>query len=180
MGVRKAGAERLHAVRHFPWGKRVSTSPGAFTRVADSASNSGYGRVMLDGTLTRNVGALAVAFTGAVGASAGRLPVQRAFYIGGLQTVRGQAPQADAVGHAGDSFWLRRAEAGPKWRALRPTLFYDIGWAGPRPEFIHSTHPLSGAGVGLALLDGLLKFDAARGLERGQSWRLDLSFGARF
>ncbi|MEO6879204.1 MAG: hypothetical protein ABI205_12040, partial [Gemmatimonadaceae bacterium] len=106
--------------------------------------------------------------------------LQRAFYIGGLQTVRGQAPQSDGAGHAGDSFWLTRAEAGPKWPAFRPTVFYDIGWAGPRADFVHSTHPLSGAGVGLALLDGLVKLDAARGLERGRSWRFDMSLGARF
>jgi hypothetical protein len=153
---------------------------GAFTRGVDSVRNSGYARLVLDGTVTHSIGSLAVALTGATGASAGDLPVQRQFFIGGLQTVRGQAPSADGVGHMGNSFWLTRAEVGPQWPAFRPTVFYDIGWAGPRADFVRSAHPLSGAGVGIAILGGLLKLDAARGIGPGRSWRFDMSLGARF
>ncbi|MDB4873767.1 MAG: hypothetical protein JWM41_213 [Gemmatimonadetes bacterium] len=153
---------------------------GAFTDGRDSIGMSGYGRLAGDATFTRGLGPLDAALTGAAGTSAGDLPAQRAFYVGGLQTVRGQFARPDGAGRVGDAFWLARVEVGPKSLAARPTLFYDVGWAGRRADFAQPGRPLSGAGVGLSLLDGLLKLDAARGIYPEKRWRFDLSLGARF
>ncbi|HEY9226635.1 MAG TPA: hypothetical protein VIP11_08320, partial [Gemmatimonadaceae bacterium] len=153
---------------------------GAFTNRADSVGTSGYGRVVVDGTLSHHVGAFDVGVTAAAGASVGDVPVQRAFYIGGLQTVRGQIARPTGVGRVGDSFWLARLETGPTWLALRPLVFYDVGWAGPRASFTSPKGPLSGAGFGLTLLDGMVRLDAARGIAPERRWRWDVSLGSRF
>ncbi|HET9799636.1 MAG TPA: hypothetical protein VFP90_16680, partial [Gemmatimonadaceae bacterium] len=85
-----------------------------------------YGRVALDATLSHGIGDGAAALTLAGGTSAGALPLQRNWFLGGSQTVRGQRPGI-AVG---DAFWLARAEVAHGVGAVRPVLFGDIGWAG--------------------------------------------------
>jgi hypothetical protein len=151
---------------------------GAATR-SDVLGSGGYGRLTLDGTVSRPFGGYAIAITGAGGVSGGDVPVQRAFYIGGLQTVRGQFARPMGEGRIGDSFWLGRAEIGSSFRAARPALFYDLGWAGPRGDF-GTGRPLSGAGAGLSFLDGLFRLDVARGIYPEKGWRTDLHIGARF
>jgi hemolysin activation/secretion protein len=153
---------------------------GAFTDRADTVGTTGYGRVIVDGTLSHHLGGFDVGLTAAAGTSVGDLPVQRAFYIGGLQTVRGQIARPTGAGRVGDSFWLGRVETGPRWLALRPLVFYDVGWAGSRTSFTSPGRPLSGAGIGLTLLDGLVRFDAARGISPERAWRWDVSLGSRF
>ena len=179
---------RVSVTRSFGGADPVSTrldtrlrGEGAFTDRSDSLGNTGYGRFVLDATLARNVGQFGLALTGAVGRSIGTLPLQRAFYIGGLHTVRGQFARPDGEGRVGDAFWLARAELGlGRMLAARPTLFYDIGWAGSRTDFAHTGRPMSGAGVGLSLLDGLFRFDVARGIWPEKRWRADFSVDARF
>ena len=112
--------------------------------------------------------------------SAGDLPAQRAFYVGGLQTVRGQFARPSGEGRVGDAFWLARAEVGTGFLALRPSLFYDVGWAGARSDFLRAGRPLSGAGVGLSVLDGLFRVDVSRGIWPEKRWRADFRLGARF
>jgi hemolysin activation/secretion protein len=113
--------------------------------------------------------------------SAGDLPLQRAFYIGGLQTVRGQYARLDGEGRVGESFLLGRGEVAlGRMVGARPTVFYDIGWAGSREEFARRGRPLSGAGVGLSLLDGMIRFDVSRGIRPEQRWRVDFYLDARF
>jgi hypothetical protein len=166
-----------------PAGGRVDArvrAEAALTDRADSVRTSGYGRLVLDGTLARPLGPLAVALTAAAGASAGDLPTQRAFRVGGLHTVRGQFARAEGTGRVGDAFWLARGEIGLAMPVARPALFYDVGWAGPRNALSHPGRPLSGAGVGLSLLDGLVRLDVARGIRPERRWRTDLSIGARF
>jgi hemolysin activation/secretion protein len=98
------------------------------------------------------------------------------FYLGGLQTVRGQTALTDS----GDAFWLGRAELGTNNPASRFIVFGDVGWAGPRASWSMPGRPLSGAGVGWSLLDGLLRFDLSRGLYPSKQWRLDSYFEAKF
>jgi hypothetical protein len=64
--------------------------------------------------------------------------------------------------------------------AARPTLFYDMGWAGSRLNFARPGRPMSGAGVGLSLLDGIARIDVARGIWPEHRWRVDFSLDARF
>jgi len=153
---------------------------GAATNRSDSVGATGYGRLVLDGTASRPFGRYALAVTAAGGSSVGDLPVQRAFYIGGLHTVRGQFARPTGEGRVGDTFWLGRAELGTSFRALRPTVFYDVGWAGSRDAISSMGRPLSGVGAGLSMLDGLFRVDVSRGIHPEQRWRTDLYIGARF
>lgn len=147
-----------------PAGLRVTTT--ARTEVATGTYT--YGRVAIDGTVQRPVGRFTAALSGAVGSSAGRVPLQRGWYVGGVRTVRGQIPGTQA----GDAFWLGRAELGTRQGIVRPILFYDAGWAGSRDGWARS-RPQQGAGIGVGLLDGLLRVDLARGLYPAKAWRLD-------
>ena len=151
---------------------------GAATQ-SDVLGSGGYGRLVLDGTVSRPFGRYAVAITGAGGVSGGDVPVQRAFYVGGLHTVRGQFARPVGEGRVGDTFWMGRAEIGSSFRALRPALFYDLGWAGARDR-LRTGRPLSGAGAGLSFLDGVFRLDVARGIYPETGWRTDLHIGARF
>ncbi|MGZ8469457.1 MAG: hypothetical protein ACXW61_08195 [Gemmatirosa sp.] len=178
-----AGVEMARGFGVDPRGTRLDTrvrAEAALTDRADSTRGAGYARLVLDGTLARALGPFAGSLTGAAGMSAGTLPVQRAFHVGGLHTVRDQFAQPDGAGRVGDAFWLARAEVGFGPRAARLAPFYDVGWAGRRDDLASPGRPLSGAGVGLSLLDGLLRLDVARGIHPERRWRVDLSLGARF
>jgi hypothetical protein len=59
-------------------------------------------------------------------------------------------------------------------------LFGDIGWAGEWEQRMHPGRPISGAGVGASVLDGLIRLDLARGIYPRQKMRLDLYVEARF
>ncbi|HEY4218142.1 MAG TPA: hypothetical protein VGM67_13445 [Gemmatimonadaceae bacterium] len=167
-GTNPEGAQLFARMR----GEAAATS-------GETSVNAGYARLMLDATLSRNVGPFATTITAATGSSAGRVPLQRDFFIGGLQTVRGQVALPDGDGRVGNSFWLGRVEVGSRSLALEPSVFYDAGWAGPRTDLMRAGHPLSGAGVSLSFLDGLFKFDAAHGIWPERHWRFDLSLGPR-
>lgn len=135
-----------------------------------------YGRVLAEGTLSRGLGPLAASLTGAAGSTAGRVPAQRAFFLGGLQSIRGQS--ADAA--TGTAMWMTRAELGLNTAAVRPVVFYDVGWAGDRAQWRESTTALRGAGIGLSFLDGAFRADLSRGIAPVRQTRFDLSVEARF
>ena len=137
-----------------------------------------YGRAALDMTASRGIGNGAVALTLAGGTSVGVLPIQRHWFLGGTHTVRGLRPGTGV----GNAFWMARAEGGYGFSAVRPVIFGDIGWAGDRTKLSEVGTPLSGVGAGFSILDGLVRFDVARGLqpvsERG--WRVDAYLEGRF
>jgi hypothetical protein len=136
-----------------------------------------YGRALLDLTATRGlVASLDAALTLSGGTTGGTVPAQRLFYLGGSQTVRGQLPGTAA----GDAFWMARAELGRSFKFVRPTLFGDLGWAGDRDAWRHPGRPLSGVGAGASFVDGLVRFDVARGIHPREKWRVDLYTEARF
>ena len=116
--------------------------------------------------------------TGSAGAIAGDAPTQRQFYVGGLQTVRGQFARATGPGYVGDAFWLTRTELGPKRVGFRPTVFFDAGWAGPRADWRHPGRPLTGAGVGVSFIDGLIRADR-RAASARRSGRASTSISKR-
>jgi hypothetical protein len=144
------------------------------TRAEAATGTFEYARGSYETTVSRGIGQRAsFALTGAIGSSAGRLPVQRAWYVGGLRTVRGQIPGTQA----GDAFWYGRGELGTKQGFVRPVLFYDVGWAGSRKTF-GQVKPQRGAGFGFGFLDGLMRIDFAKGQYPGKGWRTDLYIGA--
>ena len=136
-----------------------------------------YARASAEATATHSLGnKLNGSITASVGGTAGSVPVQRLWFLGGVATVRGQEPGTQA----GDAYWLGRAELGRTFTSFRPTIFYDLGWAGPRAAFAGSTRPISGAGVGVAAFDGLVRFDIAHGIHPNHALRADLYTSARF
>ncbi|MFL5605694.1 MAG: hypothetical protein ACJ8AD_04540 [Gemmatimonadaceae bacterium] len=138
-----------------------------------------YGRGALDLTASHGIGNGAAALTLAGGSSVGVLPTQRYWYLGGTQTVRGQRPGlGNAVG--GNAFWLARSELAYGLGAARPVVFADLGWAGDRTKWRDIGRPLSGAGVGTSIMDGLIRFDVARGIYPEKQWRVDAYVEARF
>ena len=146
----------------------------------DSLTTDAYGRLFVEATASHSRGILGGAVTLAGGTSVGALPIQRSFFVGGVQSVRGQRALPEGPGRIGNAFWLVRTEAGYGYSPLRALVFYDAGWAGQRTEWARPGRPLSGAGVGLSLMDGLLRVDAAHGIAPERRWRLNLQIGARF
>jgi hypothetical protein len=138
-----------------------------------------YGRAALDLTASHGIGNGAAALTLAGGSSVGVLPTQRYWYLGGTQTVRGQRPGlGNAVG--GNAFWLTRGELAYGLGAARPVVFADLGWAGDRTRWRDIGRPLSGVGAGTSIMDGLIRFDVARGIYPEKQWRVDAYVEARF
>ena len=116
------------------------------------------------------------ALTGGAGTSAGDVPAQRLWYLGGLRTVRGIAPGQQI----GDAYWMGHAEIAVGRGILRPIAFYDIGWAGDRGLWAQQGRPLSGAGLGASVLDGLIRLDAARGLSPTHGVRINAYWQGTF
>jgi hypothetical protein len=146
-------------------------------RFEAAASDSMYGRGAVDLTVSHGLGLVAASVTASAGSSVGGLPPQRFWYLGGSQTVRGQSPDP---AQSGNAFWLGRAELGTTHAGVRPTLFADIGWVGDRTKMADVGRPLSGVGTGASFLDGLFRFDIARGLYPRKQTRVDLYLEAKF
>jgi hypothetical protein len=168
-------------------GLRIRTShgvdPNGFRVFSDfrlegaTTGDSTYGRGALDFTITDGIGPYAGALTLSGGSSIGALPAQRRWFLGGTHTIRGQSPDTTQSGNA---FWMARLEAGRMIQGARPVVFGDIGWTGDRNQVRKIGRPLSGVGVGTSILDGLMRFDVARGLYPRRQWRVDAYVEAVF
>ncbi len=156
-----------------PAGLRVSSD----FRVEAAHGDSLYGRAALDVSVSHGLGLLAGSVTVAGGTSAGALPAQRFWYLGGSQTVRGQSPD---VAQSGNAFWMTRAELGSTYSGARPAVFADLGWVGDRTKFSDVGRPMSGVGTGVSFLDGMFRFDVSRGLYPRKQYRVDLYLESRF
>jgi hypothetical protein len=165
---------------------RMTTSyglnPNGFRLFSDlrlevANGDSVYGRGALDLTASRGLGRVAAALTVSGGSSIGGVPAQRLWYLGGSQTVRGQSPD---TAQSGNAFWLSRLEVGSTNAGVRPSIFTDIGWAGDRAKMTKVGRPLSGVGAGVSFLDGLFRFDVARGLYPRKQFRVDLYLESKF
>jgi hypothetical protein len=82
---------------------------------------------------------------------------QAAFRLGGIGTVRGH----DYGTRRGQAFWSAQLDVTPLPGRLRPVLFVDAGQAGAAGS-LWSGRVLAGAGVGLSVFGGLLRFDLSR------------------
>ena len=118
------------------------------------------------GTSLPTVAHIAGALEVSAGTSWNGPPVQRRFYLGGGNTLRGFHESE----LAGEAFWYGRAELATGSPALRLAAFGDAGWAGPRDGFGFDD-PWAGVGLGASLLDGVVRLDLARGVRRGDRWR---------
>jgi hypothetical protein len=136
-----------------------------------------YGRGLLDVTVSHGTPfGTEFALTASGGGVAGTAPTQRSFQLGGLHTVRGIKPGTKS----GSAFWMGRAELAISRGVVKPVVFGDVGWAGDRRQFSSPGRAMSGVGLGASVLDGMIRFDVARGLYPQKAFRIDLSVEARF
>jgi hemolysin activation/secretion protein len=147
-------------------------------RLEAASGDSTYGRGALDLTASHAIGQNAGAsLTVSGGSSIGQLPEQRRWFLGGTETIRGESPD---TAQSGNAYWLTRAQLGYGPPVVRVNVFGDLGWTGDRTKLSDVGRPLSGAGTGLSLMDGLIRFDVARGIFPLQQWRVDLYFEGRY
>jgi hypothetical protein len=111
-------------------------------------------------------GFTSLALSGTLGLASPDAPVQRWLFLGGTRSIRG----FEGGSFRGTGAWFTRAEVGTLGEAIRGVLFADAGWAGPRDE-LSDHRPGVSAGLGLSVMDGLIRFDVARGVVRGRDWR---------
>ena len=147
-------------------------------RLEMATGSSLYSRGAFDVTLSTVLPRyLVAAVTVSGGTSAGQLPAQRRWFLGGSETVRGENPD---TAQSGNAFWMSRAELGTDLGGYRLTTFGDIGWVGDRSAWASVVRPMRGVGVGLSMLDGLVRFDVARGLYPLRQTRVAAYLDARF
>jgi hypothetical protein len=147
-------------------------------RLEGAGGDSTYGRGALEVTLSRQLLArIAGAVTLGAGTSVGGLPLQRYWFLGGTQTVRGQS--ADTA-QSGNAFWMTRAELARTMPFVRASLFGDLGWVGDRSSIGEFGRPMSGAGIGFSAFDGLIRLDVARGIYPRVQTTFALYLDARF
>jgi hypothetical protein len=127
----------------------------------------GRGKVAMRATIP--LAGRMLALDAGAGTSAGGVPVQSLWFLGGPATLRGYGGGV----LRGEAFWRGRVEIGTSGPAVRAALFHDWGWAGPRRDFWRG-RPLTSVGVGMSVLDGLIRADLARGLSDPAGWRFDL------
>lgn len=142
---------------------------------ADVLGGAGTTTVRGWAELRRDVGGQAGATLRAkAGIASNPLLPQSAFRLGGLNTVRG----FDYGTLVGQAFWAAQLDVTPLPSRIRPVLFVDAGQAGPA-DGLFSTKALVGAGVGLSLLHGAVRFDVSRRLSPDVArLRFDLVIGA--
>ncbi len=146
-------------------------------RVEGATGDLEFGRGAVDLTMTRALpGRLAGALTMSGGTTAGDVPPQRLWYLGGTHTVRGHSIGTSA----GDAFWLGRAEVSTDRLTFRPVVFFDAGWAGSRDDWAHPGKPMLGAGLGWSVLEGLVRFDLAKGIRPNRGLRASFYLDANF
>ncbi|NNF29295.1 MAG: hypothetical protein HKN73_18865 [Gemmatimonadetes bacterium] len=136
-----------------------------------------YGRAsaVLRGAYSLADGRWRAGFETGAGTTWGQAPLQRAWFLGGAQSLRGY-PASVAVG---TSFGRGRLEIARSFDEVGSlSLFGDVGWAGNRDD-IDSSDLLYSVGLGGSLLDGLIRFDLSQGLTGPRKqFRIDLYLDA--
>jgi hemolysin activation/secretion protein len=149
------------------WLSSHGLDPHGFRTLSDvrleaATGDSTYGRAAIDVTFSTPLPKrFAAALTLAGGTTVGEVPPQRRWFLGSPQTIRGETPD---TAQSGTAFWMSRVELGRDLSAYRLMAFGDLGWVGDRARVGDLVRPMSGAGIGMSMLDGLLRFDLARGL----------------
>jgi hypothetical protein len=139
---------------------------GALRAEVASGEPGWYQRLAASTGLAYPIGRTDLGLEVGAGAGWGHLPVQRHFYLGGPATLRGIRPQSVR----GESHWFARGEVSRGRPAARGVVFGDLGWAGPRGDW-GTGRPVRTLGVGLSVLDGMMRGDVARSLGPDGTWR---------
>ena len=133
-----------------------------------------YGRASLIGRAVIPLPSqLRLAVEAGGGTSVGTPTTQRLFYVGGPRTLRGYSPRLAG----GTAFVRGRGELGKSFTWGVVSLFSDWAWAGDR-EALEVDDAFTSVGLGLSILDGLIRFDGGYGLTDPTGFRLDLYLDA--
>lgn len=109
------------------------------------------------------------------GVATADVPEQRAFAVGGPASLRGYEPRTlTGPCSVRSTLELQRAFA-----FGGVSLFADAGWAGVCSE-LTADRALRSVGIGLSLVDGLVRADLARGLDGARPLRFDLYLDGAF
>ena len=109
------------------------------------------------------------------GVAADGVSPQRSFAVGGPGNLRGYDPRA----LVGPCAFHTRAEVQRRFAFGGLAAFSDAAWAGTCAD-LDPSDALRSLGVGLSLVDGLIRFDVARALDGGRGIRLDLYLDGLF
>jgi hypothetical protein len=105
---------------------------------------------------------------GAWGNAWGSPSRQRLWYVGGPMTLNGYAPLT--AGGAG--FGRTRVALDRRFAFGRLIVFHSAAWAGEWTDLTYDD-VRSSAGVGIAILDGIIRFDIARQITSPRDFRFD-------
>ncbi|HEX6588588.1 MAG TPA: BamA/TamA family outer membrane protein [Longimicrobiales bacterium] len=159
-----------------PW-FGVGTGPQAGLELfgEGAGGDSTFARARVTGrTILPLFAGLRLGAEAAAGSAWGGLPTQYHWFLGGVETLRGY----DIGDAAGASMARARAELTRGSLIAGLALFADAGWAGPSLGDFDTDDALLSAGLGVTLLDGLVRVDVARALAAPTGWRLHLHLNA--
>jgi outer membrane translocation and assembly module TamA len=80
----------------------------------------------------------------------------------------------------GEAFGRARFEVALVLPVASVALFSDAGWVGPDLDDFDEADALLSVGVGVSVLDGLIRLDVARGLRAPERTRWDFYLDAAF
>jgi len=143
-----------------------------WTLGADVLGGEGRTTGRLFGAIRQDVGdARGITLRVASGIATSPVLAQSRFRLGGLGTVRG----FDYGTRRGQAFWAAQLDLAPVPGRIRPVLFIDAGQAGAA-DGLFETEALVGAGAGVSLFNGLVRFDLSHPItpDTGGKVRLDL------
>jgi hemolysin activation/secretion protein len=103
----------------------------------------------------------------------GDLPAQRMWFVGGPSSLRAYDPRD----LSGTTFVRARGQLERMYSFGSISLFSDLGWAGASGSYSFDD-ALPSAGVGVSVLDGLLRLDSAWGLRQPRPFRFDVYLDA--
>lgn len=153
------------------WGSDPNLAQGGFDILFQGGiGDVEYARSSLVGHLVFPLPArMRMAVEAGAGTSWGSPSPQRLWYVGGPSTLRGYDPRVAG----GTSFGRARGELARGFSFGRISLFSDLGWAGDRGD-VRFEDAFYSVGAGLSILDGLIRFDGAWGLEAPREFRFDV------
>jgi hypothetical protein len=157
------------------WGSDPNLVQGGLEFRAEAATGDfEYARGMLVARLAVPLPAdIHLGIEAGAGTSRGGVTMQRLWHVGGPSSLRGYDPRR----LTGTSFGRARGELARAFSFGALSLFSDVGWAGEYESY-RFEDALYSAGAGLAIVDGLIRLDAAWGLRKPRTFRLDLYLDA--
>lgn len=141
----------------------LDVSLRAATGMADFARGSLVGRLAVPLPWD-----LRAALEAGAGTTVGTPSIQRLWFVGGPRTLRGYPPRI----MGGEEMMRVRGEVARRMSFGFLSLFSDYAWAGDGSDFSLDDGFYS-VGVGLSIVDGLIRLDAGFGLREPRDLRID-------